>query len=82
MKSKSADELKKILRSFGLRPASRGCGDGHALWTNADGQTCRPVLRHHDVCWASPFALSREMEKKQICSRDQFFKELRGQSKK
>lgn len=77
MKSITARKLQKILRRFGLRPASCGSGDGHAVWIDPDGRTCRPVLRHHDVPWASLFALSQELQNKRICSREDFFQQVR-----
>jgi len=73
MKTISTEKLKKALRKIGLYPARTGQASGHSTWKDSKGRICHPVLRHHDVPWAYLFSLSRELETKQICTRELFF---------
>lgn len=69
---------KSLRRALGFRPAKLGNGTGHDVWTDGNGRTCHPVLRHKDVAIAVVYSLSMELEAKGIVPRRQFMKLLRA----
>ncbi|WP_295402628.1 hypothetical protein [uncultured Thiocystis sp.] len=78
MKAIPARKVRRVLKSIGLRPATKGCGTGHEVWADSAGRTCHPVLRHHDLPWQYLVPLSWELHSKGICSRNLFFQQVRS----